>query len=313
MYEIAQMVKACLGAGTHVAVAWVVDAPSFEERGRAEALALTPGGGRVGAAMAGALDDQLSGLANAGIHGRLLDLQVSEMEALVAGLPAGGDARCVLLAASDLPAALWDMLTDRDPVCLVTRLSGDEVTGTELFTADTIDEAGEKAAEMFGNGASATAVVDDQIVTVLHPIPTLLVAGPGPIAAAIASAAQPLGWQIQAMANPSAAAAIAAQLCHLDKCVVLGHDIDLAGPVLEAALSSDAAYIGALGTDRTQQDRARWLADRGVTDLSRVHGPAGLDIGASDPAAIAISVLAEALAVSSGSSGASLRGHSVIA
>ena len=308
MYEIAQMVTACLRSGTHVDVAWVVDAPTFEERGRAEAVALTPGGGRVGSAMAGALDDQLSVLANAGISGRLLDLQVSEMEALVAGLPKGGDARCVLLTAADLPDALWDMLTDRDPVCLVTRFNGDEITGTELFTADTIDEAGEKAVELFGIGASATAVVDDEVVIVLRPVPTLLVAGPGPIAAAIASAAQPLGWQIQAMTNASAAAAVAAQLCRLDKCVVLGHDIDLAGPVLKAALSSDAGYIGALGAHRTQQDRARWLADRGVTDLSRVHGPAGLDLGASDPAEIAISVLAEALAVSSGSSGAPLRG-----
>ena len=56
-------------------------------------------------------------------------------------------------------------------------------------------------------------------------------------------------------------------------------------------------YIGALGSRRTQQARADWLAYRGVTDLERVHGPAGLDIGANTPAEIAVSILAEALAV----------------
>ena len=48
------------------------------------------------------------------------------------------------------------------------------------------------------------------------------------------------------------------------------------------------------GSRRTQQARADWLAYRGVTDLDRVHGPAGLDIGATTPPEIAVSILAEA-------------------
>ena len=69
----------------------------------------------------------------------------------------------------------------------------------------------------------------------------------------------------------------------MDKLVVMAHDLELAGPVLAAALDGDVGYIGALGSRRTQQARAEWLAYRGVTDLERIHGPAGLDIGASTP------------------------------
>ena len=63
-----------------------------------------------------------------------------------------------------------------------------------------------------------------------------------------------------------------------------------------AALDSPVGYIGSLGARRMQENRADWLAYRGVTDLTRVHGPAGIDIGADTPAEIAVSILAEAIA-----------------
>jgi xanthine dehydrogenase accessory factor len=62
-----------------------------------------------------------------------------------------------------------------------------------------------------------------------------------------------------------------------------------------AALDSDVGYIGAMGARRMQENRAEWLAYRGITDLTRIHGPAGLDIGADTPAEIAVSILAEAI------------------
>jgi xanthine dehydrogenase accessory factor len=65
-----------------------------------------------------------------------------------------------------------------------------------------------------------------------------------------------------------------------------------------------------LGSRRTQQARADWLAYRGITDLDRVHGPAGLDIGANTPPEIAVSILAEAMAVGAKTAAGPLRATS---
>ena len=48
---------------------------------------------------------------------------------------------------------------------------------------------------------------------------------------------------------------------------MISHDDEVAGPALAAALAGEVGYIGALGSRRTQQSRADWLAYRGITDL----------------------------------------------
>jgi xanthine dehydrogenase accessory factor len=85
-----------------------------------------------------------------------------------------------------------------------------------------------------------------------------------------------------------------------DGIVVLSDDRDVDGPALTAALAGKAGYVGAIGSRHTQQAGAEWLAAHGVTDLSRMHGPAGLDVNARTPAEITISALAEMLAERSG-------------
>lgn len=276
MYEIALTVSACLRAGTKVDVAWAVEAaPELGAREPSEALAITPGGGRVGAVLAGALNDQLADLSYKGGPGRLVNLRVSELDAQLAGLPGAGDARCLLVPATDLPAELWERLRRRDPVGLLTRLDGDQVLDITLADPETTTE---------------------HLLTILRPVPKLVIAGGGPVAEALAKAAALLGWHIQTVTDVSSARGLIAGLAQLDQLVVLGHDDDLTGSALEAALTGDVGYIGSLGSRRMQQARADWLAYRGVTDLDRIHGPAGLDIGATTPAEIAVSVLAEALA-----------------
>ena len=77
--------------------------------------------------------------------------------------------------------------------------------------------------------------------------------------------------------------------------VALTHDPKLDDPGLDAALKSEAFYIAALGSRRTHAGRLERLKALGHDEamLARIHGPAGIDIGAVSPAEIAISVMAE--------------------
>ena len=77
--------------------------------------------------------------------------------------------------------------------------------------------------------------------------------------------------------------------------VTLSHDPKIDDPALERALRSEAFYIGALGSQRTQARRRERLRERGLRDedIARIHGPVGLDIGARSPFEIALSIAAE--------------------
>jgi len=307
VYEIALSVAACLRAGTRVDVAWVVDAQGLGARDMGEALAITPGGGRVGSVLGGSLDDQLADLAAQGTGGRIVAVRVGDLAAELAGLACGGDARCVILPATALPADLWDRLRAREPVAVRVNLDGDRVADAATFDADSISAAGEEAQRVFGRRMSGSLVEPDAVTSVFWPVPRLVIVGGGPVADALRRNADLLGWRIDLTTDARAATGAIAALAGLDKVVVVSHDVELAGAALEAALAGEVGYIGALGSRRTQQARADWLAYRGVTDLARVHGPAGLSIGAHTPPEIAVSILAEAMAVGSSASVVSLR------
>jgi xanthine dehydrogenase accessory factor len=83
---------------------------------------------------------------------------------------------------------------------------------------------------------------------------------------------------------------------------VLTHDPKFDEPALDIALRSPAAYVGAIGSRKTQALRRERLAKAGFTpeEIARLHGPIGLDLGGRDPAEIALSILAEITAVRHG-------------
>lgn len=84
--------------------------------------------------------------------------------------------------------------------------------------------------------------------------------------------------------------------------VVLTHDPRVDLPVLERALRSGVAYVGAMGSRVTHEKRMQELRSSGVAEalLARLHSPIGLDIGARTPAEVAVSILAELVLATSG-------------
>ena len=89
---------------------------------------------------------------------------------------------------------------------------------------------------------------------------------------------------------------------------VLTHDPKFDIPLLVRALRTPAAYVGAMGSRRTHDDRLARLREEGLSDdeLARLHSPIGLDIGARTPEETAISIGAEIIAGHWGGSGHSL-------
>ena len=77
--------------------------------------------------------------------------------------------------------------------------------------------------------------------------------------------------------------------------VALTHDPKIDDPALIHAVSRDCFYIGALGSRKTHGRRVERLKGQGLTDpeLSRIHAPIGLDIGAVSPAEIAVAIMAQ--------------------
>ncbi|MFD3871712.1 XdhC family protein [Streptomyces sp. NPDC058623] len=91
---------------------------------------------------------------------------------------------------------------------------------------------------------------------------------------------------------------------------VLTHDAKFDVPLLELALKLPVAYVGAMGSRRTHEDRNKRLREVGVTELelTRLRSPIGLDLGARSPEETALSIAAEIVANRRGGTGAALTG-----
>ncbi|MCX5039304.1 XdhC family protein [Streptomyces coelicoflavus] len=91
---------------------------------------------------------------------------------------------------------------------------------------------------------------------------------------------------------------------------VLTHDAKFDVPLLVEALRKPVAFVGAMGSRRTHEDRDRRLREAGLTEdeLSRLRSPIGLDLGARTPEETALSIAAEIVALRRGGTGTPLTG-----
>jgi xanthine dehydrogenase accessory factor len=282
-------------AGHHVAVATVIETWGSAPRRVGSRLVIRDDGLFQGSVSGGCVEGDViteaqALLAEGGVS-RQLDYGVADETAWQVGLACGGRIRVLVQRLTD----------DGFPLGLIDRLQAAAEAGDEVALATSL-----------ASGATIAAS-EGEFVLRWPPPRRLAVIGAVHIAQALVPLAQALGiavtvidprglfaadarfaglaldrrWPDEALAEwrPNAASAV----------VALTHDPKLDDVALAAALRSPAFYIAALGSRKNHGRRRERLAALGFGDgdLDRIHGPAGLDIGAANPAEIALSIAAQ--------------------
>jgi xanthine dehydrogenase accessory factor len=327
MREIVQELDRWRAAGDRIAVATVVATRRSAPRPIGSKLAVSEGGELAGSVSGGCVESEVVEAARevlAGGEPRLLTFGISDDLALSVGLPCGGEIDVwVSEPDPELLGRLGDVAREERRAVAFTDLDD----GTERLVSDGDDPV---ADDLIRGGHSKVVELHGRRIfaDVFGPPPRLLVYGAVDTADALCAAARRLGWHtIVADARgrfatrerlPNAHEVIVAwpdetlaqvQPDHATAVVVLTHDDKFDIPMLVGTLTTDAYYIGALGSRRNQERRRERLLEAGVDEsaLDRISGPAGLDIGAHTPAETALSMLAEIMAVRAGRDGGRLR------
>lgn len=300
--DIASLFRWALGwhdEGRRVALATVVETWGSAPRPRGSHMVVRDDGLFQGSVSGGCVEGDViinAQEALAAGAARRLDYGVSNSEAWAVGLACGGRISVLVQPVDDLhfpPDLMRRILAEREAgrsLAVATRLSTGQSSPTDA--QETTD--------------------DDCYVTVYAPPLRLAIVGAVHIAQALVPLARSLGYA-PLVIDPRGAFATgrfedvevsplwpdealhAWQPDSRSAIVTLTHDPKLDDPALAAALGSPAFYIAALGSRKTHAARLERLKRLGFADadLTRIHGPAGLAIGAKSPAEIALSIAAQ--------------------
>jgi len=240
---------------------------------------------------------------------------------------------------SELYEALKGMLAQEKGVALATLVRGTEHIGAKLLVlpgkktqgtlgnpqldALVVDDA--ERAIWKGEAGTRTYILGEQYADVFiegfPPPPSLIIVGAGHIAIPLTTFAKTLNYRV-VVVDARAAFATRERFPHADELIVewpdeflqkmdlnpstsiavLTHDPKFDEPTLRVVLSREVGYIGAIGSRKTSEERSERLKQSGVTDeqLSRIHGPIGLNIGATSPEEMALAIMAEIVAMRHG-------------
>jgi xanthine dehydrogenase accessory factor len=290
-------------AGQRVTLVTVVETWGSAPRPPGALLAVRGDGVVSGSVSGGCVEDDLIARIKAGeydhlSHPSMVAYGVSKEEAARFGLPCGGTLRLVQEPVTDT-AWVEEVLQRTASHQLVARsltLANGAVSLRDASRSDAMQFDGSTLTTLFG------------------PRWRLLLIGAGQLSQAVAYMAQLLDFEVlvcdpreeyaatlgmqgvtRVAGMPDDVVTQLAPDAHT-AVVALTHDPKLDDMALLEALNSDAFYVGALGSKRTQQVRKQRLKEHfELTDaaLDRLHGPVGLAIGAKTPAEIAVSIVAQ--------------------
>lgn len=297
-------------AGHRVVLYSVVQTWGSAPRPPGAMLALRGDGVVIGSVSGGCIEDDLIArlqdgrLPEEGPSVQLVTYGVTRDEAARFGLPCGGTLRLTEERVSD-PAWVAELLA---------RCEAHEIVARELVLA-----TGEVT--LCSAGKTDTVRFDGKCLRAIYgPRWRLLLIGAGQLSRYVAEMARLLdfevlicdprkefvyGWEEQHgrfVPGMPDEAVLAIQTDERTAVVALTHDPRLDDMALLTALNSSAFYIGALGSRVNSQKRRENLAALGMTAqaIARLHGPIGLYIGSHTPAEIALSLMAEIVAIKNG-------------
>jgi xanthine dehydrogenase accessory factor len=167
----------------------------------------------------------------------------------------------------------------------------------------------------------------DVFIEGFPPPPSLIIVGAGHIAIPLTTFAKTLNYRV-VVVDARAAFATRERFPHADELIVewpdevlekmdlnpstsvavLTHDPKFDEPTLKVVLTRNVGYVGAIGSRKTSQERAERLKRQGLTDeqIRRIHGPVGLNIGATSPEEMALAIMAEIVATRHGKDSSSM-------
>ena len=323
--------------GKSIAIATVIQTWGSSPRREGAKMAITPDGGISGSVSGGCVEGAVFEAGVEALEKnepRMLHFGVADETAWEVGLACGGSLDVFIKPYDEeLFKSQRAVLTSEQSAVLVTAVRGPaELLGRELL----VNEKGETegsisneldqsviplAKETMALGNTRRVTLNESVevfIELLQPPPTLVVVGGVHITIALTALAKTLGYRtividprkafgneqrfpnvdrlIQSWPNE---ALIQVLLTRSTAVAMLTHDPKLDDPALKIALPSPAFYVGALGSRTTQSRRRERLLENGLTEvhLDRLHGPIGLDIDAQTPEEIALSILAEIVAV----------------
>lgn len=308
--------------GRDVAIATVLETWSSAPRPAGSHLVIDSKGNFHGSISGGCVEEALvaeAGDVIASGKARIVEFGVSDDTARKAGLYCGGHIRIYVerLGTTALSAHLQHINAARAARRAVVTVTALDTGDTRLFhEGEAFDPSlGAVLVAALRTGKSGLADIDGRSVFInVHlPPPRIVAIGAGHISRALASMAAAADFELTiidprgSMLSPSAfgsahllveRAEDVFQRTPLDAFTALAavsHDPDLDDFPLMTALAAGCFYVGALGGKKSHAKRMARLTERGVEAiaLARIHGPIGLDIRASNPAEIAVSILAD--------------------
>jgi len=331
MRELLPDLENWLKAGERVALATVISTWGSAPRPPGSYMAISERGGLAGSVSGGCVEGAVIRVAQEVIktqRPQRLHFGVADETAWDVGLACGGEIDIFVQPANPpLLATLFTRLKSDRGSLLITVISGSaEQLGAQTLT----DEKGTRIAgsngdlvsnqdlPLAGKHSALLTQGDEEIfVNQLGASPTVVIIGGGHIAVALASIARTLNFR-SVVIDPRKTFASAERFAHVDQLIqawpqqafqefqlnssmaitCLTHDPKIDDPALLAALASDAFYVGALGSQKTQAKRRQRLQEAGVSEasLARLHAPIGLEIGAVTPEEIALAIMAQVIA-----------------